>query len=312
MFDTLKKLFKKNGSTRKKLSTHDYYKDSKPKKLSVRDFYNECAETEFTRTTQDACHILEFQTTEHIYKKYLKPGMKILDAGGGPGRYTIDLAKKGYHMTLLDISDKELDIAKRKIKQHRVDKFVDSVDLGSITELPYKDNSFDMVLCLGGPLSHVYTEQARKKAIKELVRVAKPGAPVFISVMNRAAVLNLCVRDFERYSQSDTDKNKKNFWAEQFEFANTGEDQRFCGRSYAHFFWPTEFKELVLKTAKNTKLLHMVSLEWLSQNTEKEFNKIAENKHHYKNWLDLHFSVCENPDMLALSSHIMIVIQKKK
>ncbi len=42
--------------------------------------------------------------------------MKILDAGGGPGRYTIDLAKQGYHMTLLDISDKELELAKRKNK----------------------------------------------------------------------------------------------------------------------------------------------------------------------------------------------------
>ena len=298
MLNVLKKLFKKN----KNIS----------KKLSVRDFYNEYAEKEFIRTTKDACHMLEFQTTEYVYKKYLKPGMKILDAGGGPGRYTIDLAKKGCHMTLLDISDKELDLAKRKIKQNRVEKFVDSIDLGSITELPYKDNSFDMVLCLGGPLSHLRTTADRKKAIKELVRVAKPGAPIFISVMNRAAVLNLCVRDFEIYSKSDTDKNKKNFWKEQFDLANTGDDHSFCGRSYAHFFWPTELKELVLQTAKNTTLLHMVSLEWLSQNTEKEFNKIAENKHHYKNWLDLHYSICENPDMLGLSGHIMIVVQKKK
>ena len=96
----------------------------KPKKrkngVSVKDFYNESAEKEFLRTHEDAAHLLEFQTTEYIYKKYLKKGMKILDAGGGPGRYTIDLAKQGYHMTLLDISDKELEIAKRKIKQNRV------------------------------------------------------------------------------------------------------------------------------------------------------------------------------------------------
>ena len=90
----------------------------KPKKrkngVSVKDFYNESAEKEFTRTTKNAAHMLEFQTTEFFYKKYLKKGMKILDAGGGPGRYTVDLAKQGYHMTLLDISDKELEVAKRK------------------------------------------------------------------------------------------------------------------------------------------------------------------------------------------------------
>lgn len=298
MFSMINFLFKKQQQPRKK--------------ISVRDFYNGCAEREFTRTTKDASHMLEFQTTEHFYKKYLKKGMKILDAGGGPGRYTIDLAKQGYHVTLLDISDKELDLAKRKIKQHCVGKFVDSVDLGSITDLPYKDSSFDIVLCVGGPLSHLRTESERKKAIKELVRVAKPGAIIFISVMGRPAVLNLCVREFKIYSKSDTDKNKKNFWKEQNEIATGGDDNSFCGSSYAHFFWPSELKELVLTTAKNTKLLHQVSLEWLSQNTEKEFNEIAKNKNHYKHWLDLHYSVCENPDMLALSGHIMIVIQKKK
>nr|MBQ0091648.1 class I SAM-dependent methyltransferase [Candidatus Enterousia merdequi] len=288
----------------------------KPKKktngVSVRDFYNQSAEQEFVRTTKDASHMLEFQTTEYFYKKYLKPGMKILDAGGGPGRYTIDLAKQGYHMTLLDISDKELELAKRKIKQYRVGNFVDSVDLGSITNLPYKDNSFGMVLCVGGPLSHLRTEQDRKKAIKELVRVAKPGAPIFISVMARPAVLNLCVKDFTQYIATYGHKNEYDFWKETNLLTTTGDDNWFVGCSYAHFFWPSELKDLVLKTAKNTKLLHTVALEWPNQNTHKEFNEISKNKKHYKKWLDLHFSICEHPDMLSLSAHIMIVIQKKK
>ena len=288
----------------------------KPKKrkngVSVKDFYNESAEKEFIRTHKDAYHLLEFQTTEHFYKKYLKKGMKILDAGGGPGRYTIDLAKRGYHMTLLDISDKELELAKRKIKQYRVGKFVDSVDLGSITELPYKDNSFDMVLCVGGPLSHLRTEAGRKKAIKELVRVAKPGAPIFISVMARPAVLNLCVKDFKKYIKSYAYKNEQEFWNETKILTHLGDDNWWCSCSYAHFFWPSELKDLVLKTAKNTKLLHQVSLEWLGQNTHAEFNEIAKNKRQYKSWLDLHYSICEHPDMLSLSAHIMIVIQKKK
>ena len=288
----------------------------KPKKrqngVSVRDFYNESAEQEYDRTRKNPAHMLEFQTTEHFYKKYLKPGMKILDAGGGPGRYTVDLAAQGYHMTLLDISDKELDVAKRKIKLHRVGKFVDSVDLGSITELPYRDNSFDMVLCIGGPLSHLRTEKDRKKAILELVRVAKPGAPIFISVMARPAVLNLCVKDFKEYIKSYGYKNEQDFWNETNTLAISGDDNWFVGCSYAHFYWPSELRDLVLKAAKNTKLLHMVALEWPNQNAHAEFNEIAKNKKHYKKWMDLHFAVCEHPDMLSLSAHIMIVIQKKK
>ena len=298
MFDLFKRLFKKTKQS------HNG--------VSVRDFYNSSAEYEFVRTTKNPSHMLEFQTTEYIYKKYLKPGMNILDAGGGPGRYTIDLAKQGHYMTLLDISDKELELAKRKIKQYRVGKFINSVDLGSITDLPYCDNSFDMVLCLGGPLSHLRTENERKKAIKELVRVAKPGAPIFISVMARPAVLNLAVKDLKEYLKTYAYKDKFDFWKETNILAQNGDDNWFVGCSYAHFFWPSELKDLVMKTAKNTKLLHMVALEWPNQNSHKEFNEIAKNKYFYKKMMKMHFSVCEHPDMLSLSAHIMIVIQKKK
>lgn len=288
----------------------------KPKKskngVSVKDLYNQSAEKEFYRTIKSPHNLLEFQTTEYFYKKYLKKGMKILDAGGGPGRYTVDLAKQGCHMTLLDISDKELEVAKRKIKQYRVGNFVDSVDLGSITDLPYKDNSFDMVLCIGGPLSHLRTEAERKKAVKELVRVAKPGAPVFISVMARPAVLNLCVKDLKEYLKTYGYKNEKDFWDETNTLTHMGDDNWFVGCSYAHFYWPSELKDLVVKTAKNTTLLHQVALEWPSQNAHKEFDDIASNKKHYKKLMDLHFSICEHPDMLSLSAHIMIVVQKKK
>jgi len=45
----------------------------------------------------------------------------ILDAGGGPGRYTIELAKKGYQVVLLDLSPKCLEIAKREIKNAKVE-----------------------------------------------------------------------------------------------------------------------------------------------------------------------------------------------
>lgn len=280
--------------------------------VSVRDFYNETAESEFYRTIKKPHGLLEFQTTEHFYKKYLQPGMRVLDAGGGPGRYTIDLAKKGAHVTLMDISDKELEVARCKIKQYRVGKMVDSIDLGSITDLPYKDNSFDMVLCTGGPLSHLRTEQERKTAIKELVRVAKPGATIFISVMALPAVLNLCVKDLYKYLRTYGYKNEQEFWDDQKILVETGDDNWFVGCSYAHFFWPSEFKNLVVNTAKNAKLLHMVSLEWANQNVHKEFDEIAGNKNHYKKLLDMHFSVCEHPDMLSMSAHIMAVIQKKK
>ena len=178
--------------------------------------------------------MLEFQTTEYFYKKYLKPGMKILDAGDGPGRYTVELARAGHHMTLLDVSDKELEVAHRKIKENNVENFVDAVDLGSITKLPYDDHAFDMVLCLGGPISHLKTEDERSRAIRELVRVARPGAVICVSVMNRPAVLNLTVNNWKDYIKGYG--SGYDFWKEMDLLTREGDDNWFVGCSYAHFF----------------------------------------------------------------------------
>ena len=66
----------------------------------VKQFYDEHAENEWERLFSDAYHRLEFIITTHFLDKYLSKNGLILDAGGGPGRYTIELAKKGYGVVL--------------------------------------------------------------------------------------------------------------------------------------------------------------------------------------------------------------------
>jgi SAM-dependent methyltransferase len=67
----------------------------------------------------------------------------ILDAGGGPGRYTVTLASKGYEMILFDMTPANLEFAKRQIKQSGVQDRVKDVVEGSIVDLSrFADNTF--------------------------------------------------------------------------------------------------------------------------------------------------------------------------
>ncbi len=49
-------------------------------------------------------HRLELDTTLHFIDKFMPEEGHILDAGGGPGRYTLEIAKRGFSVTHLDIS----------------------------------------------------------------------------------------------------------------------------------------------------------------------------------------------------------------
>jgi S-adenosylmethionine-dependent methyltransferase len=49
--------------------------------------------------------------------KYVKPKSRILDIGGGPGRYAMWLAKHGHRVVLADLSPELLAIARTKLAE---------------------------------------------------------------------------------------------------------------------------------------------------------------------------------------------------
>lgn len=269
-------------------------------KIVVKDYSKDPAK-EWKRTTKDPYHRLESSTTMHFLKRYLPKKGLVLDAGGGPGRYTIELAKKGYDVVLLDIALSNLDFAKKQIKEAKVENRVKDVLWGSITDLSkFPSNSFDAVICLGGPLSHVSEARHRKEAVSELVRVAKKGAPIFISVMGKFAVLAMSPAG----------------WPEEVRLPNfirlieTGDDHRFHGISYCHFF---ELKELtdLLSSVKNNKVIQTSALEGLSSTCEEAVNKLYKDKKAWRNWMKMHYALCTHPIVVDSSIHMLAICRKK-
>jgi len=263
--------------------------------------YSENVLREWKRLVKDPFHRLEFDTTLRFLKKYLPKNGTILDAGGGPGRYSIELAKMGYNVVLLDLVPEHLEFAKKKIKQAKVQNKIKDVIAGTITDLSkFKANSFDAVLCLGGALSHVHPEKERKKTISELIRVAKKNAPIFVSVMGKLGTLTR----FHRwvYEVKDTPHFKR--------FYLMGDDYQWHGgKAYAHFF---ELDELKFLFANKVKFLENVGLEGLATPAQEQINKMAKKEPiAWKNWLEMHDTLCTNPMVAEFSLHFMVIGKKK-
>lgn len=153
-------------------------------------FYDQYGEAEWDRLAHGIDGRLEFEGSIKAIETTLPEDGHILDAGGGAGRYTVWLAEQGYEVTLLDLSRRQLELARERIDDAGVGERVTSVH-GSITDIPAPEGRFDAVCCLGGPLSHLTELSDRQLAARELSRVAARKAPVFVSVIGRLGFLQL-------------------------------------------------------------------------------------------------------------------------
>lgn len=103
-----------------------------------------------------------YRSVHRLVLGEVKKASRILDAGCGTGGLTEKLAKSGFTVGI-DISDIALGL-----KPHLQAKYIN----GSINNLPFADNSFDLIICI----SVFYHRQVSdSKASLELFRTLKNG-----------------------------------------------------------------------------------------------------------------------------------------
>ena len=107
----------------------------------------------------------------------LRPGQGeiILDAGCGTGVFTLDLLSFGPHIIGLDFSLPMLRRAGEKARRYPFE-----IVLGNISNLPFRENSFDRVVSV---TAMEFIEDG-KGAVKELFRVTKRGGCVVVATLN--------------------------------------------------------------------------------------------------------------------------------
>jgi ubiquinone/menaquinone biosynthesis C-methylase UbiE len=111
----------------------------------------------------------DFLGKEDLTKKVL------LDAGCGTGIFTKEALSRGASVTSLDIAENLVQITKTKNPKT-------NAIVGSLLQLPFEDNSFDIVVC-SDVIEHTIDPF---KATEELIRVLKPNGLLCLTVPNRS------------------------------------------------------------------------------------------------------------------------------
>jgi ubiquinone/menaquinone biosynthesis C-methylase UbiE len=103
---------------------------------------------------------------------------KVLDAGCGTGEMARELTRRGYEVWGLDIAEPMIRYARERCGSGRF-------QAGDLEHLPFRDNTFDAVVCLGV----VEYLDADETSLREMWRVLRPGGRAVISTPSALAPL---------------------------------------------------------------------------------------------------------------------------
>jgi S-adenosylmethionine-dependent methyltransferase len=163
----------------------------------VQSYYNRNVEHEWGRLDEPLGRI-ELASTLRLVEQFFPQRGHICDIGGGPGRYTIELLKRGYTTTLVDFSEEEIEYAQNKIAERKLQAngvwIADARDLNMLS-----NTTFDAALLLG-PMYHIVDPSGRITALEELRRILKPQGLAVEAYLNSWGLLRTGINDFpQRY-----------------------------------------------------------------------------------------------------------------
>jgi S-adenosylmethionine-dependent methyltransferase len=158
-------------------------------------YYSNDPEKEHTRLDQ---HQLENDLTWRYLNQYLPPQGSILEIGCATGRYTLELARRGYTLTSVDLSATLLAECKRNLARAGLEKRVllveaDVRDLSQITE-----DDFDAVLLMG-PLYHLVEQEDRKGALRQVFERLRKDGIIFSAFISRYGIMGDVMKDIPEW-----------------------------------------------------------------------------------------------------------------
>ncbi len=105
----------------------------------------------------------------------------VLEAGCGTSESLVRIARKAKKVTGIDYSKNALSLSKAKFEMNKIPKEKYSLVLGSIEDMKFEDNTFDITFNTG-VIEHFDDDKINNKPVEEMIRVTKKGGKIIILV----------------------------------------------------------------------------------------------------------------------------------
>ena len=264
----------------------------------VERYYDEHAREEWKRLER---HRTELAVTLRALGEYLpSPPAKVLDVGGGPGRYAVELARRGYRVVLLDLSRACLELVREKAHEAGVE--LAGYEHGDARDLTrFGDGSFDAVLLLG-PLYHLLAEEERRRAIREAWRVLRPAGLLFAAFITRYAVVRWAAKESPEWILKNRGRLEM-VLASGVLRKHPGEP----GFPSAYLARPAEIVPLM--ESEGFETLDLVACEGVISMIEERVNELSGEL--WEAWVELNYRLGKDPSVHGAAEHLLYVGRKR-
>jgi S-adenosylmethionine-dependent methyltransferase len=265
----------------------------------VRAYYSASAEWERLESPAGA---LEFARAMQVVADYLPSPCRVLDLGGGPGRYAIELARRGHRVALADLSPVLLEQARERVGRSGVQGQIESMDeVGAEDLRRYPSGSFDAVLAFG-PFYHLLSEAERSRAAREVCRVLVADGLAFVAFIPRLTAIAALI---ERAASSPEQVSLESLRRA----VETGVFRNSSGVGFQEGYYalPGEIEGLLQQ--QGLQVLATISLRSIAYRMEKEFQSLeGEVRAEVEKVLE---SFSMNPDVVASSGHALVIARRQ-
>lgn len=219
------------------------------------------------------------------------PEPLILEIGAGTGRYSVELAKRGYQVTAVELISHNLELLNAKLDGSESITVMqdDALDLSALP-----DAAYDVTMLLG-PMYHLYTRKDKKQALSEAVRVTRPGGFILVAYcMNEATIIQYAFKE----------NNIKDLLAR-----NMITPDWHCISEAKDVFEMVRTEEIASLNAEfPIERIKLVATDGASRYMSETINAMDDET--FANWMDYHFAICERQDLIGASNHTLDILRK--
>ncbi len=142
-------------------------------------------------------------------------------------------------------------------------------------------------MLLFGPLYHLHSDGDKLQAIREAMRVCKPGGKLFFAFISNDIVILTMQQEHPRYLL-EGDYDKDTFRLDDFPFV---------------FHTVQRCRELLARAG--VRICGEVASDGVSELLKDLINGMDEDT--YRQYLRYHFYLCEKPECLGMSNHLLFI-----